>query len=234
MDPPEFHETVEPLHRRIDPDDWRNLYVVGDVHGCLRELEALLEELDPGEEDLLVFVGDLVRKGPNSERVVDLVRSAPNMVSVRGNNEQKLIDGDKTVPELDDDDLDWMASMPVAVSWPGHLVVHGGIDPRKRLDEHTVEDLVTVRSLAPGGSYDPPYWFERYEGPPRVFFGHTVLEEPIIGEHVVGLDTGCVYGGELSAYDCTRHRVVSVDLDRTVKERPDEKFVAPPAGLDAA
>lgn len=52
-----------------------------------------------------------------------------------------------------------------------------------------------------GDGYDGPFWFETYEGPPRVFFGHTVLEEPFEREWTVGLDTGCVYGGTVTAYD---------------------------------
>lgn len=212
-------------HRRLDVDDWADVYVVGDVHGCRRELDALLDRLGVTDEDLVVFVGDLVRKGPDNRGVVDRVREAPNFVSVRGNNEEKLLRGETSLDDLTDEDLAWMASLPVAVSWEGALVVHGGVDPRKPLDAHSVDDLQNTRSLAPGGSYDPPYWYEEYAGPPRVFFGHTVLDEPVRSEWAVGLDTGCVYGGALTAYDLRAETVTAVPALRDGVGRSDAKIV---------
>jgi serine/threonine protein phosphatase 1 len=223
----EFSETVTTQHRRLDPDDWEGVYVIGDVHGCPTALDCLLDELAVTEDDLVVFVGDLVRKGPDSAGVVERVREAPNMVTVRGNNEEKLLRGEKELPELSADDLAWIRSRPVAISFGDALVVHGGVDPRKPLADHDVDDLQNTRSLAPGGSYDRPYWFEEWDGPERVFFGHTVLEDPVVRDHAVGLDTGCVYGGELTAYDWRSDDLVAVSLDRTVKDRPDRKFVTP-------
>ncbi|MFC4357407.1 metallophosphoesterase family protein [Halobium salinum] len=224
---PRFSDDIEAYHRRVDIDEWNDVYVVGDVHGCLRELEALLDDLDPGADDLVVFVGDLVRKGPDNHGVVDLVRSADNMLSVRGNNEEKILRGNKDPDDLTEADKEWLASLPVAISWEGTLVTHAGVDPRKPLDEHTVDDLQNVRSMVPDASYQPPFWFDRYDGPDRVFFGHTVLEEPVVREYAVGLDTGCVYGGELTAYDWRRDELVTVDTDRTVEHRDPEKFIAP-------
>jgi serine/threonine protein phosphatase 1 len=192
----------------------------------LRELHRLIERLDPSEDDLVVFVGDLVRKGPDSAGVIDVVRSRPNFVTVRGNNEEKLLRGEKSLDCLDDDDLQWIADLPVAIHWDGALVVHAGVDPRKSLVEHTVDDFENVRELGEG-SYEPPFWYDEYAGDHRVFFGHTPLEDPVVREHAVGLDTGCVYGGALTAYDWNRDRFVTVTPDRTVQERPARKFVTP-------
>ncbi|KTG09202.1 metallophosphoesterase [Haloprofundus marisrubri] len=225
---PQFSDAIEAQHRRVDADEWANIYVVGDVHGCLDELDALLARLDPGDDELVVFVGDLIRKGPDNGGVVRRVREMPNLVTIRGNNEEKVIRGEKDPDGLDDSDVEWMRSLPVAISWEGALVVHGGVDPRKPLSEHSVDDLQNTRSLVPGGSYDPPYWFEEYEGPERVFFGHTVLDSAVHREYAVGLDTGCVYGGKLTAIDCSRDALISVDLGRTVQSRKDSKIVIPP------
>jgi serine/threonine protein phosphatase 1 len=222
---PWFGDDVADQHRRIDRDAWDDVYIVGDVHGCLPTLSRLLAELDPGTDDLVVFVGDLVRRGPDSAGVVELVRSRPNFVSVRGNNEQKLLDGRRELDSLGEDDLSWLADRPLALSFDGHLVVHGGVDPRKRLAEHSPTELMNLESLAADGGR--PYWWERYEGPRRVFFGHKVLERPHVGEHAVGLDTGCVYGGALTAYDLRRDRVVAVEPETTHRERRLEKFLAP-------
>ena len=219
--------TFDGQHVHIDPTNWNDIYIVGDPHGCRAAVERLCEKLGVTESDLLVFVGDLVRKGPDTKGVVDLVRSARNMVTVRGNNEEKLLRGSKTVPTLTDDDLDWIDDRPLVISLPETLVVHAGIDPRKPRSDHTVDDLQNVRSMVPNASYEPPFWFDRYEGSERVFFGHTVLEEPIIRDHAVGLDTGCVYGNQLTAYDWRRDNIVTVEPAKTFEERPAEKFISP-------
>ncbi|ELY41791.1 metallophosphoesterase family protein [Natronorubrum tibetense] len=211
-------------HRRIDLEAYDSVYVVGDVHGCLDALETLLSTLDLGENDLAIFVGDLVRKGPESEAVVDRIRASPQLMSVRGNNEQKLIDGTATLEEFGPSAQAYIESLPVAISWDGGLVVHGGIEPSRPFTAHSSEELLTMRA-PDGDGYDGPFWFDEYDGNPRVFFGHTVLEQPLDGERTVGLDTGCVYGGSLTAYDVRREVFVSVPADEHVN-RDEEKIVA--------
>lgn len=225
---PTFSREVEAQHRRIDPTAWADVYVVGDVHGCPRAIDRLLAATDASADDLFVFVGDLVRKGPDSAAVVERVREADNMLSVRGNNEEKLLRGEKALAGLDESDLDWLRSLPVAISWPGGLAVHGGVDPRKPMTDHDVDDLQTTRATEPGGGYDGPFWYESYDGPPRVFFGHTVHENPVVTDHAVGLDTGYVYGGSLTAFRLADERVVRVDAPRTTVERRDAKIVSVP------
>ncbi|MDB9281067.1 metallophosphoesterase family protein [Halorubrum ezzemoulense] len=224
-----FGPEVEAQHRRLSVEAFEDVYLVGDVHGCRSELESLLDELDPGDDDLVVFVGDLVSKGPDNRGVVERVRELPNAHSVRGNNEEKLLRGETDGLGLTDAGREWIRSCPVAISWPGTLVVHAGVDPHKPLADHDVDDLETVRSLAEGGDYTRPYWWEQYAEPPRVFFGHTVMARPLLREYAVGLDTGCVYGGALTAYDWRRDEVRSVNAERTVESRPESAFVTPRA-----
>lgn len=214
-------------HRRVDADEWENVYVVGDVHGCRVELEALLRELDPSPDELVVFVGDLVRKGPDSRGVVRLVREMDNALSVEGNNEPKLARGEASLPELDDDDRAYLRSLPTVISWEGHAVVHGGVDPDRPPADHSAEELRNMRNPIADGDYDGPFWWEYYEGPPRVFFGHTPLDGPVDRADAVGLDTGCVYGGSLTAYDVGRRRFVSVPARETYQRRAPDKTVSP-------
>lgn len=83
------------------------LYAIGDVHGCLRTLDALLQRLaaDAGGElspdDTLVFVGDYIDRGPDSagviERALELEAAAddqtgPQCVFLRGNHDQMMLD----------------------------------------------------------------------------------------------------------------------------------------------
>ncbi|MFQ3320673.1 MAG: serine/threonine protein phosphatase 1 [Natronomonas sp.] len=211
--------------KRIDPTNWNRIVVVGDVHGCRDALERLLDRLAVDDEDLLVFVGDLIRKGPDDQGVVDIVRGHDNMLSVRGNNEQKVIDGDVETG-LDSTAVAYLASLPVAIGWGGDLVVHGGVDPDKSLAGHDMTDLQTMRSMTDDG-YDGPFWFHSYRRKPRIFFGHTVLSRPLQTEWAVGLDTGCVYGGELTAYIVGQDRFLSVEPKETYRERNHDSIVIP-------
>lgn len=70
--------------------DSNRTFVIGDPHGCLEELKALLVRLRPHRGDSLVFVGDLVDKGPDSAGVVRLIYALSrhvHTVVVRGNHE---------------------------------------------------------------------------------------------------------------------------------------------------
>jgi len=222
-----FGPAVNSHHRRIDADAYEDIYVIGDVHGCISELEELLAELGLQQDTLFVFVGDLVRKGPDSSAVVSLVREHDNMVAVRGNNEQKLIDDRSDCADLADSDRAYIASLPVAVSWEDVLVVHGGINPRVPLVEHSTEDLMTMRLIAPDDEHQQPYWFNHHRKSPRVFFGHTVLRDPFETQWAVGLDTGCVYGGGLTAYRYGHGEYVTVAAKEAYQSRAADDFIIP-------
>ncbi len=222
---PQFGSDIERQHDRFETDSYGEIYIVGDVHGSRKILQRLLTELELAGDDLVVFVGDLVRKGPDSAGVIDLVREDSRLVSVRGNNEQKIVRGDKNPDWLRESDREYFESLPVAISFDDVLVVHGGIDPQRPLIDHTVEELLTMRSPH-GDGYDGPFWYDDYDGPYRVFFGHTVHHHPVEREHAVGLDTGCVYGGTLTAYDYRNDEFLTVEA-KTHQERASSKIVDP-------
>ena len=74
-------------------DDGRSVWAVGDVHGHFRTLEALVGQLDLGEGDAIVMLGDLIDRGPKSAHVVRYVRGTGGVFSIRGNHEQMMIEG---------------------------------------------------------------------------------------------------------------------------------------------
>ena len=225
----DLHRSVAPHHRRLDAAQWNDIYVIGDVHGCIDELRTLVDTIGPDADDLLLFVGDLVMKGPDSAAVVSYVRERENALSIRGNQEAKLLDERKSHADIDEAALAYLETFPVAVSWDQSLLVHGGIDPRRPLREQDRESLLTFRSVPPENGYAGPFWFEQYVGPPTVLFGHTVLDAPVDTGSAIGLDTGCVYGGALTAYDYRRGRFTSVPAEATYETRADRKIVDPSA-----
>lgn len=214
----------------LDQTEWENIFVIGDVHGCRTELDKLLNKIQPDSKDILLFVGDLIRKGPQNHEVIELVRTTENMFSIRGNNEEKIIQGEETVSSLTDEDLEWIKSLPIAIRLGDILVVHGGVDYRKPLSEHTEKELLETRAIPKEGGYDGPLWYESYDGPLTVFSGHTPHNKPAVTENAISLDTGCVYGGQLTAYDVTAEKTISVDSPKP-ETRPAEKIVFPSENL---
>jgi hypothetical protein len=126
--------------------------IIGDVHGCREELAELLQKAQLGTpgEDRVVFVGDLVDKGPDSLGVLRdvqrILRTFPGSVVVSGNHEEKalrfhksgkhdqFIDGHahrEWVREATEDDWAFIEAMPL--TWHDAdlniRVIHGGIFP---------------------------------------------------------------------------------------------------------
>lgn len=64
--------------------------IVGDVHGCVEELDELLDRIALSTSDALVFVGDLVVRGPSPHQVLSRLRKL-GARSVRGNHEERLL-----------------------------------------------------------------------------------------------------------------------------------------------
>jgi len=75
------------------------------------------------------------------------------------------------------------------------------------------------RATQPGraGSIAPPYapWDAFWHGPRTVVFGHWAERGLVRGEHARGLDTGCVWGGRLTAWIAEEDRFVSVPARQT-------------------
>ncbi len=80
--------------------EWMRLLAIGDMHGCLTALEALLAEVRPCPEDTVVTLGDYVDRGPDSKGVLDrLLRLAgeTTLVPLLGNHDllfQEALDGE--------------------------------------------------------------------------------------------------------------------------------------------
>lgn len=131
--------------------------VIGDVHGCLTELESLMSVLAPRQNEHLVFCGDLVDKGPDSAGVVRYLRrlreSGQRLTLVEGNHEAKHARYRKheqagTVPNpirgaaeigrinaaMSPEDITFLESAQLYCRLPRHnaLVVHAGVPPSVR------------------------------------------------------------------------------------------------------
>jgi len=80
------------LLQTFDANEVGRDFVVGDIHGCFTMLDALLARIGfDAQRDRLFSVGDLIDRGPDSERALDAL-DAPWFHAIRGNHEQMLLD----------------------------------------------------------------------------------------------------------------------------------------------
>ncbi|HYO77034.1 MAG TPA: metallophosphoesterase [Thermoanaerobaculia bacterium] len=213
---------------RTSPD--ARLIFIGDIHGCYDELRELLERVAPDGEDVVVSVGDVVTNGPAAAKCLDFWRER-HYLGVQGNNELKVLESAHPLLRffarenrdvlVRGDLLRYIGSWPRVLDFPDANVtaVHGGFLPQMRV---AAEDVERERELVPklrwirrkDGHWahvpkdkkkkDDVLWAEKWKGERFIVYGHTPLREPKFDKFALGLDTGCVYGGKLTAAILTR------------------------------
>ena len=95
-------------------------------------------------------------------------------------------------------------------------VVHGGLHPGGDLSDTTRKMAINMRFWPYGAGPEAPHWWQVYTGAGRVVFGHDALRGLVVRRRVngspwlMGLDSGCVYGGALTGYLVEEDAVVTV------------------------
>lgn len=236
-------------------DDHGPFDAIGDVHGCLAELETLLERLGYElQRDLegrpidaahpegrrVIFLGDLVDRGPDSVGVLRLamgMTAAGHALAVPGNHEEKLVaalDGKhrtmthglaETMLQLSGESPEFRKRVR---NWAHGLVSHLVLDDGNLVVAHAGlkeayhgRSSGRVRAFAMYGEttgerdeYGLPVrlnWAADYRGSAVVLHGHTPALEARWVNNVLCLDTGCAFGGKLSALRYPERELVQVD-----------------------
>ena len=206
--------------------------VIGDVHGCDRELQDLLDLLALREDDRVVFVGDLVNRGPNTSGVLRIARSIPGARAVLGNHELRLLEYRRTkdasrlkpydydtLAVLSEEDWKYLRSMEDRIELPEYdaVVVHAGFLPDSDWRKQPLSVITRIQVIDGEGAAkkrsecrDGVFWADRWAGPPFVVYGHTPVKQPLRSQWAIGIDTGVGYGGSLSAFVFPERKVVSV------------------------
>jgi len=266
---------------------WNNLKqergpfdIIGDVHGCFDELMALLDTL--GYETIppnpvwkvthpegrqLIFLGDLVDRGPKTPEVLRLVM---DMVAsgiafcIPGNHDIKLMRKLKgknvklthglaeSVQQLENYSPEFNQQI---IEFIDKLISHYLFDGGKLLVAHAgmAEALQgrasgKVREFALYGEttgetdefglpvrYD---WAADYRGRTMVVYGHTPVLEAEWLNHTICIDTGCVFGGQLTALRYPEKALVSVPAKQIYYESvkpflpPDSSSLSAQQALD--
>ena len=207
------------------------LIAIGDIHGCPAEFAELLAQLAPTREDRLILLGDLVNRGPDSCKVIDLARAC-RATALLGNHELRLLKyrktGDRkyikehdleTFAQLRPADWEFLENMPLTFEEPelNVVFVHGGFLPAEPWARQGAEVVTRIQVVTRDGrpakrtdEPDAPPWAELWSGPPFAVYGHTPRPEIYKLKWSVGIDTGCVLGGHLTAYILPEKRFVQV------------------------
>ena len=240
--------------------------IIGDIHGCCDELEALLQQLGyeitakiPSDSfwngsiythpqgRKAIFLGDLVDRG---SRILDTLKLVRNMVEagtalcVPGNHDMKLMRKlrgknvkithglDKSLAEIDAlpedvrepfskeiaDFLDSLVSHYVLDG--GNLVVsHAGMkEALQGRGSGKVRDFALYgETTGETDEFGLPIrynWAAEYRGKAIVVYGHTPVPEPEWLNDTINIDTGCVYGGRLTALRYPEKELISVPAAR--------------------
>lgn len=242
--------------------------IIGDVHGCYDELASLLTTLgyeSCGPQDAwshpagrrLVFLGDLLDRGPKSPEVVRLVMDtvqAGHALCVPGNHDIKFmraVQGRKvqiahglaeSLEQFSAYEQQHCGFSLVAAEFIDSLVSHYVLDDSKLVVAHAgmKEEMQgrgsgAVRDFALYGEttgetdeFGLPVrynWAAEYKGQSRVIYGHTPVPEPEWPNNTLNIDTGCVFGGKLTALRYPELELVSVPAIRTYSQ-PARPFLS--------
>lgn len=198
-----------------------NCWIIGDIHGCAKTLEALLANL-PSDEPK-VFTGDLIDRGPNSRRVVEIAIEN-NFKSVLGNHELFALSvmrggkwrsgwgndgylwikngGNETndsygTGHISDEHLDWMESLPLYLEFPELK----GEDGRHLFVSHSAYhelfENYSIDDIGLWDEYNSIVWNRRKVHPSTTRYyvhGHSVCYVTV-GKDFTNIDGGCVYHG---------------------------------------
>lgn len=143
-------------------------WVIGDIHGCWRTLQALLDRIawDPGRDDLWL-VGDLVNRGPSSLEVLRWAYSnRERLTTVLGNHdlhllaraagaakarEEDTLDEVLAAPDCDEL-LRWLRARPLVHHFGPWVLVHAGLSPEWNIEFTCgLADAVSRRIAGPDG-----------------------------------------------------------------------------------
>eukprot|EP00597_Dinobryon_sp_UTEXLB2267_P004068 CAMPEP_0170058668 /NCGR_PEP_ID=MMETSP0019_2-20121128/1206_1 /TAXON_ID=98059 /ORGANISM="Dinobryon sp., Strain UTEXLB2267" /LENGTH=431 /DNA_ID=CAMNT_0010263669 /DNA_START=425 /DNA_END=1720 /DNA_ORIENTATION=+ len=147
--------------------------------------------------------------------------SAERKAALQNVHEEHL----KIALQLSVAEFEWLCQLPYFISSLdlGKLFVHAGFQAGVKLAEQHPWAMMTMRSLLADGRATcrgllKMPWANNWTGPQTVYFGHDAARGLQIHPHAMGLDTGCVYGGNLTAILLPDEVLVSVPSSRVYRD----------------
>jgi serine/threonine protein phosphatase 1 len=213
--------------------DAARTFVIGDIHGCVDEIDRLLDVLAPTAADTVVFLGDYVDRGPASKGVIDrllrLRREGPRCVFLKGNHEDMFLGflgegGAFGEAFLANGGAHTLRSYGVHGEFgqvrgehlpPEHLEFLQSLQMYCELGEFLCvhAGINPSRSVAAQRAEDLLWIRDEFVRRPHplpftVLFGHTPQREVLVDlPYKIGLDTGLVYWNKLSCLELAEQRL---------------------------
>ena len=216
------------------------IIAIGDIHGCARALETLLEAIAPIQSDRIIPLGDVIDRGPDSRRVVEQLldlRTKCHLKPILGNHEEMMLgvfikksdphtwfrhggaatldsygfQGDLSV--IPESHVEFLRSFVDSVETDSHFFVHANYDPQLPLGEQPSR---TLRWL----SLDRTIPDSHISGKIAIV-GHTPDRSGEIFslKHLKCLDTYCHGGGWLTAMEVQSGQVWQTNDEGKVRSR---------------
>lgn len=194
------------------------ILAVGDIHGCLDKLEKLMGVIKwQPDKDTLIFIGDYVDRGLDSsgvvEYILDLKKKSDHVICLMGNHESLFLDylegkddriflfngGIQTLDsyggkdlEVPESHMDFLTSLKPYFRTKNYIFVHAGLRDNVPLGRQALQDLLWIRE---------EFIHSNFHHGRRIIFGHTPYPMPFVHKTKIGIDTGAVYGGELTCLE---------------------------------
>ncbi len=191
------------------------IIAIGDIHGCLRSMNSLLEKLSGYSDYTFVFIGDYIDRGNDPKGVVDRLMEfgqTQESIFIRGNHEQMLLDavykddldmwlqngGKSTISSyggsykdfnIPQEHLEFYKSTQMYYDTEDYFFVHAGLSADKTIEEclQSKEEIQKfLWSRDHLNAFETPW--EK-----TIVFGHTPRSHPIKKSKMRGIDTGCVF-----------------------------------------
>ena len=215
------------------PDEYARTIVVGDIHGCFKELERLLGIVGFDNGDVLISVGDMVDRGPQSWEVCRFFRDTLNACSVLGNHERRVAETIRgtsqpawsqkhSISMLDQDEriswTEYFENLPAVIETQHAIITHARLDPAKPLDEQDPYFTCAVGGNKIQIDLDEtgtPFWFNEADFEKPVCMGHIGYKRvELVPGKLFALDTRVVKGGKLTCVVFPGCEVFSVQAER--------------------
>lgn len=210
-------------------------FAIGDIHGCLPALRALLQAMDPAQDDVIVFLGDYVDRGPDVsgtfEFLMDLAKTH-RCIFLRGNHEVMMKQatmgsdtfdfwhrngGRETLLSYGITKYSNWSDQVIQEHWTfmdhseayyedeSRIFVHAGVEPSVPISEQT-EEIMFWQKIK-----DVP---QPHISGKTVICGHTAQKDGRIGfwGHTICIDTYAYGGAWLTALDCDSGEYLQASL----------------------
>ena len=194
--------------------------------------------------DRLILLGDLIDRGPASAEVVRRARELDLECVMGNHEFQfmkwyrsnkQVYDTKPHYGQLSDEDVSYIARMPSYIKLDNAIAVHAGLRPNLDIEKQTKNDCLFLRYTDINGNFisltkihelgkealGAHFWTEFWKGPESIIYGHNVhsfsdplIEEVMPGVTCYGLDTGCCFGGKLTALILETKQIIQIPAKR--------------------